>query len=154
MGFTMGLNLLLLLAMVATNILSLYHLSSTIQSKPPAAAPVPDHLIHQLSTIRATINHLTSLQPSKKTPSTAAPAAPSDLLIYTHISPIASSCKDNPALLHQYMNYTPLPSAPTIPPWLKISFSAAATRSPPPLLLKNPFHHSHLASHRSIFAPP
>ncbi|KAL0352898.1 UNVERIFIED_CONTAM: hypothetical protein Sangu_0871100 [Sesamum angustifolium] len=75
MGFTMGLNLLLLLAMVATNILSLYHLSSTIQSKPPAASPVPDHLIHQLSTIRATINHLTSLQPSSppKTPSTAAP---------------------------------------------------------------------------------
>ncbi|KAL2244705.1 uncharacterized protein LOC105175673 [Sesamum indicum] len=116
MGFTMGLNLLLLLAMVATNILSLYHLSSTIQSKPPAAAPVPDHLIHQLSTIRATINHLTSLQPSKKTPSTAAPAAPSDLLIYTHISPIASSCKDNPALLHQYMNYTPFALCPNDSP--------------------------------------
>ncbi|KAI3456062.1 hypothetical protein Pfo_012725 [Paulownia fortunei] len=119
MGFTMGLNLLLLLAMVATNILSLYHLSSTIQSKPPAAPPVPDHLIHQLSTIRATINHLTSLQPStppsKKTPSLTT-TAPSDLLIYTHISPIASSCKDNPILLHQYMNYTPFALCPNDSP--------------------------------------
>lgn len=115
MGFTMGLNLLLLLAMVATNILSLYHLSSTIQSKPPAPPPVPDHLIHQLSTIRATINHLTSLQPSKKTPSAAAAAsssAPSDLLIYAYIAPIGSSCKDNPILLHRYMNYTPFALCP------------------------------------------
>lgn len=117
MGFTMGLNLLLLLAMVATNILSLYHLSSTIQSKPAAPPPVPDHLIHQLSTIRATITHLTTLQPSKKTPSaTATSAAPSDLLIYTHISPIASSCKDNPVLLHRYMNYTPFSLCPNDSP--------------------------------------
>ncbi|KAH6790249.1 S-adenosyl-L-methionine-dependent methyltransferases superfamily protein [Perilla frutescens var. frutescens] len=122
MGFTMGLNLLLLLAMVATNILSLYHLSSNIQSKPPSPPPVPDHLIHQLSTIRATINHLTSLQPStppsKKIPSAAAAAiaAPSDLLIYTHIAPIGSSCKDNPILLHQYMNYTPFSLCPNDAP--------------------------------------
>ncbi|XP_057764164.1 probable methyltransferase At1g29790 [Salvia miltiorrhiza] len=113
MGFTMGLNLLLLLAMVATNILSLYHLSSTIQSKPPAPPPVPDHLIHQLSTIRATINHLTSLSPSKKPPSAAAAApAPSDLLLYTHFAPIGSSCRDNPILLHSYMNYTPFAPCP------------------------------------------
>ncbi|KAG4999610.1 hypothetical protein JHK87_020682 [Glycine soja] len=56
---TMTLNLVLLMAMVATNILSLYHLSSTLQSpkspKPPP--PVPDQLLHQLHTIRATINH-------------------------------------------------------------------------------------------------
>ncbi|CAA0832368.1 S-adenosyl-L-methionine-dependent methyltransferases superfamily protein [Striga hermonthica] len=114
MGFTMGLNLLLLLAMVATNILSLYHLSSNIQSKPPTPPPVPDHLIHQLTTIRATINHLTSLHPSvaKQTPSSASAAAPSDLLIYTNIAPIASSCRDNPALLHRYMNYTPFSLCP------------------------------------------
>ncbi|KAL6567319.1 putative methyltransferase At1g29790 [Orobanche gracilis] len=115
MGFTMGLNLVLLLAMVATNIFSLYHLSSTIQSKTPAPPPVPDHLIHQLSTIRATINHLTSLQPAstaRKPPSSSAANAPSDLLIYTHIAPIASSCKDNPLLLNQYMNYTPFSICP------------------------------------------
>ncbi|XP_022848565.1 uncharacterized protein LOC111370901 [Olea europaea var. sylvestris] len=116
MGFTMCLNLLLLLAMVATNILSLYHLSSTIQSTPPGPPPVPDHLIHQLTTIRATINHLTSLQPAtpstKKTPS----STPSDLLLYTHIAPIASSCKDHPILLHQYMNYTPFALCPNDSP--------------------------------------
>ncbi|KAL1555891.1 putative methyltransferase [Salvia divinorum] len=112
MGFTMGLNLLLLLAMVATNILSLYHLSSTIQSKPPTPPPVPDHLIHQLSTIRATINHLTALRPHNKPSSSAASSAPSDLLLYTRFSPIASSCKDNPILLHTYMNYTPFSPCP------------------------------------------
>ncbi|KAG8385338.1 hypothetical protein BUALT_Bualt03G0032400 [Buddleja alternifolia] len=120
MRFTMGLNLLLLLAMVATNILSLYHLSTTIQSKPPPSPPVPDHLIHQLTTIRATINHLTSLQPStpptNKPPSATTIPAPSDLLIYTHISPIASSCKDYPHLLHTYMNYTPFSLCPNDAP--------------------------------------
>ncbi|XP_075513669.1 putative methyltransferase At1g29790 [Primulina tabacum] len=112
MGFTMGLNLLLLLAMVATNILSLYHLSSTVNSSPAAAPPVPDHLIHQLSTIRATINHLTTLQsstpPTKKTPSSTA----SELLLSASILPIASSCRDHPKLLHQYMTYTPFSVCP------------------------------------------
>ncbi|XP_009614046.1 putative methyltransferase At1g29790 [Nicotiana tabacum] len=116
MGFTMGLNLLLLVAMVATNILSLYHLSSNLQSKPPVAPPVPDHLLHQLQTIRATINHLTRLQPPAP-PAAAAKksilAIPSDLLLYTHLSPIASSCKDHPDLLHQYMNYTPFSLCPS-----------------------------------------
>nr|GMD09200.1 putative S-adenosyl-L-methionine-dependent methyltransferase [Ipomoea batatas] len=115
MGFTMGLNMLLLMAMVATNILSLYHLSSNIQSISPAAnvAAVPDHLIRQLQTIRATINHLTSLQspapPSSRKPSVS---IPSDLLLYAHMSPIASACKDYPDLLHQYMNYTPFALCP------------------------------------------
>ncbi|XP_051128790.1 probable methyltransferase At1g29790 [Andrographis paniculata] len=122
MGFTMGLNMLLLLAMVATNILSLYHLSSTVSSAAPAATPpaVPDHLLRQLSTIRATIAHLTTLQssapPSKKTLAATggggAVGAPSDLLIYTHIAPIASACKDHPDMLHQYMNYTPFSICP------------------------------------------
>ncbi|KAK6124109.1 hypothetical protein DH2020_042135 [Rehmannia glutinosa] len=93
---------------------------STISPPPsnpnPRPTPVPDHLIHQLSTIRATINHLTSLQPTKKPPSAAAAAAPSDLLVYTHIAPIASSCKDNPILLHQYMNYTPFSLCPNDSP--------------------------------------
>ncbi|KAL5577150.1 hypothetical protein UlMin_018849 [Ulmus minor] len=113
MGFTMGLNLLLLLAMVATNILSLYHLSSTIQSpKPPTPPPVPDHLIRQLHTIRATINHLTRHQPDHSAAVADRPATPSDLLLYSHLSPIASSCHSHPELLHKYMNYTPFSLCP------------------------------------------
>lgn len=118
MSFTMGLNLLLLMAMVATNILSLYHLSSTIQSPKqttPLKSPVPDHLLHQLQTIRATINHLTRNHPSPSTNSRAAATTtkpPSDLLIYSRLSPIASSCHNHPDLLHKYMNYTPFSLCP------------------------------------------
>nr|XP_043620604.1 probable methyltransferase At1g29790 [Erigeron canadensis] len=117
MGFTMGLNLLLLLAMVATNILSLYHLSTTMISttKPPSATapPVPDHLLRQLQTIRATINHLTRLHPNPTTtPTTTSTSPPSDLLLYTQLSPIASACRHHPDLLHQYMNYTPFTTCP------------------------------------------
>ncbi|KAL3624819.1 putative methyltransferase At1g29790 [Castilleja foliolosa] len=110
MSFTMGLKLLLLTAMVATNILSLYHLSTTVHPKPPTAAapPVPDHLLHHLSTIRAAITHLTNLHST--TPSPA--ATPSDLLLYTKISPIGSSCKNYQNLLHKYMNYTPFSLCP------------------------------------------
>uniref|UniRef100_A0A2P2NYW4 Methyltransferase type 11 domain-containing protein n=1 Tax=Rhizophora mucronata TaxID=61149 RepID=A0A2P2NYW4_RHIMU len=118
MGVTMGLNLLLLLAMVATNILSLYHLlSSTVQS-PDATShhQVPDQLIHQLYTIRATINHLTRRQPPS-TPSSAAnvqykPIIPPDLLLYSQLSPIASACHNYPDLLHKYMDYTPYSVCP------------------------------------------
>ncbi|KAI4295392.1 hypothetical protein L6164_035441 [Bauhinia variegata] len=120
MGYTMGLNLLLLMAMVATNILSLYHLSSTLQSPKSTKAPppVPDELLRQLHTIRATINHLTRLQqsssanPAANTASTK-PNIPSDLLLYSRISPIASSCHNHPDLLHKYMSYirfSPCPS--------------------------------------------
>ncbi|GAV64942.1 Methyltransf_29 domain-containing protein [Cephalotus follicularis] len=111
MGFTMGLNLLLLIAMVATNILSLYHLSSTLQStKPQPLQPVPDHLLHQLNTIRATINHLTRHQPNPTT--TTHRTSPPDLLLYSRISPIASSCHNHPDLLNTYMNYTPFSLCP------------------------------------------
>ncbi|KAJ4703792.1 S-adenosyl-L-methionine-dependent methyltransferases superfamily protein [Melia azedarach] len=120
MGFTMGLNLVLLLAMVATNILSLYHLSSTtfLQSpKPPSHQAVPDHLLHQLQTIRATINHLTRHHPATNaatTTTTSIPTTtiPQDLLLYSHLSPIASSCHNHPDLLHRYMNYTPFSLCP------------------------------------------
>ncbi|KAJ6886213.1 hypothetical protein NC651_026789 [Populus alba x Populus x berolinensis] len=115
MGFTMGLNLVLVLAMVATNILSLYHLSSTIQSpKPPSQQPVPDHLLHQLNTIRATIRHLTRHQPPSTTPSptTPKPSLPLDLLLYSQLSPIASSCHNHPDLLHKYMSYSPYSLCP------------------------------------------
>ena len=113
MGFTMGLNLLLLLAMVATNILSLYHLSSTLQTPKnhPTAAPlVPDHLIQQLHTIRATINQLTRLQPTVTATATTTATkstTPSDLLLHSRLSPIASSCHNHADLLHKYMTYTP-----------------------------------------------
>ncbi|KAF5465986.1 hypothetical protein F2P56_015945 [Juglans regia] len=98
MGFTMSLNLLLLVDMVATNILSLYHLSSTIQTsgKPPAPPLVPDRL--------------TRLQPTPNLATKAIVATttiPSDLLLYSLFSPIATSCHYHPELLHRYMNYTP-----------------------------------------------
>lgn len=116
MGMTMGLNLLLLIAMVATNILSLYHLSSTVQNKTttatttvPSHHEVPDHLIHQLSTIRATINHLTHHHP---TAGATAGKAPPELLLHSQLSPIASACHSHPDLLHRYMNYTPFSACP------------------------------------------
>ncbi|CAO2823435.1 unnamed protein product [Amaranthus hypochondriacus] len=118
MSFTMGLNFLLLVAMVATNLLSLYHLSSTTSffhpTTPPQSTPVPQYLLQQLQTIRATINHLTRLQPSDKNPqpSNSINAPPSDLLTYAKFSPVASSCHDYPDLLHQYMNYTPFSLCP------------------------------------------
>ncbi|RZC83444.1 hypothetical protein C5167_046230 [Papaver somniferum] len=113
MGIGMGLNLLLLLAMVATNILSLYHLSSSLNKPVKSSQQVPDHLIHQLNTIRATINHLTHLRSTTSDPDvTSKPPIPSDLLLYAHISPIASACHDHPELLHRYMNYTPFSLCP------------------------------------------
>ncbi|GAB2211086.1 hypothetical protein Droror1_Dr00016377 [Drosera rotundifolia] len=110
----MGPNLLLLLAMVTANLLSLYHLSSNLQSQQPQTPPVvPDHLIRQLSTIRATINHLTRHQqdgPTTKRQTTS--SSPSDLLLYSSLGPIASSCRDHPHLLRAYMNYTPFSPCP------------------------------------------
>ncbi|KAI7755171.1 hypothetical protein M8C21_026041 [Ambrosia artemisiifolia] len=98
--------------MVATNILSLYHLSTTMTTtKPPTnpTSPIPDHLIHQLQTIRATITHLTR-HPSTTTTTTS--TIPPELLLYTQLSSIASSCSHHPNLLHQYMNYTPFATCP------------------------------------------
>ncbi|KAF3449895.1 hypothetical protein FNV43_RR05974 [Rhamnella rubrinervis] len=104
MGYTMGLNLVLLMAMVATNILSLYHLSSSINQtpKPPPPQPVPDYLLHQLHTIRATMNHLTRHHPDTSSTSSSGTnkaAVPSDLILYSQLSPIASSCHNHPDLL-------------------------------------------------------
>ncbi|XP_065879851.1 probable methyltransferase At1g29790 [Euphorbia lathyris] len=162
MGFTMGLNLLLLVAMVATSILSLYHLSSpTLQSpKPPVPLQVPDHLLHQLQTIRATINHLTRHQPSDSTSSTSesTPTIPPDLLLYSQLSPIASSCHNHPDLLHKYMTYTPYSLCPLDsdlaesliirgchPLPRRRCFSKTPTK-PPSSLPRNPFPSSFLDS--------
>ncbi|KAG2318966.1 hypothetical protein Bca4012_054810 [Brassica carinata] len=127
-GFTMSLNLLLLVAMVATNILSLYHLSSTtnffqstLKSSPSSVPTVPDHLLRQLHTIRAAINHLTNHHQPDKSASTASSstvsssssAPPKDLLLYSKLSPIASACHNYPDLLHEYMNYTPFSTCPS-----------------------------------------
>ncbi|KAH9627308.1 hypothetical protein KSS87_013553 [Heliosperma pusillum] len=109
MSFTMGLNLILLIAMVATNILSLYHLSATTnffnqKSQLSSATQVPNHLLRQLHTIRATINHLTRLHPPARATNVA--IRPSDLVTVSHLSPVPTSCHQFPELLHQYMNYT------------------------------------------------
>ncbi|XP_073002307.1 probable methyltransferase At1g29790 [Typha latifolia] len=127
MGVGMGLNLLLLLAMVATNILSLYHLSSTrFSSSSHLPSPhlsdaddhdVPDHLLRQLHTIRATISHLTHLHSPPTTTTTsssskASPPPPPELLLYSRLSPIASACSDNPDLLRRFMSYTPFSLCP------------------------------------------
>ncbi|CAN6817060.1 unnamed protein product, partial [Brassica oleracea] len=124
-GFTMSLNLLLLVAMVATNILSLYHLSSTtnffqsaVKSSPSSVPTVPDHLLRQLHTIRAAINHLTNHNPDKSTSTasstvSSSSAPPKDLLLYSKLSPIASACHNYPDLLHEYMNYTPFSLCPS-----------------------------------------
>ncbi|GLT62559.1 hypothetical protein SLA2020_351860 [Shorea laevis] len=133
MGYTMGLNLLLLLAMVATNILSLYHLSSTLQTpkRPPSQPLVPDDLLRQLHTIRGTINHLTRLHPTTD-PSTkpTTTTTPSDLLLQSQLSPIATACHNHPDLLHRYMNYTPFSLCPKTPTSsLSPSFCVAAIHS-------------------------
>ncbi|CAH8332560.1 unnamed protein product [Eruca vesicaria subsp. sativa] len=119
-GFTMSLNLLLLVAMVATNILSLYHLSSTtsffqstLKSSPSSLPTVPNHLLRQLHTIRSAINHLTTHQPDKPTSTVSSSAPPKDLLLYSKLSPIASACHNHPDLLHEYMNYTPFSTCPS-----------------------------------------
>ncbi|XP_042403499.1 probable methyltransferase At1g29790 isoform X1 [Zingiber officinale] len=117
MAVGMGLYLLLLLATVATNILSLYHLSS-IRGLPTVATSsaspdVPDHLLHQLYAIRATISHLTRLRSnSSSTSASSRTAPPPELLVYARIAPFASACSDHPDLLHRYMNYTPYTACP------------------------------------------
>ncbi|GKU92494.1 hypothetical protein SLEP1_g6208 [Rubroshorea leprosula] len=120
MVFTMSLNLFLLMAMVTTNIFSLYHLSSNLQFPKPTSlthSPIPDHRLLQLHTIRATINHLTRHYPSSDAASTnggkpSSAAVPRDLLLYSRLSSIASSCHNHVDLLHKYMSYTPFSICP------------------------------------------
>ncbi|KAF3335959.1 hypothetical protein FCM35_KLT20466 [Carex littledalei] len=123
--YSMGLNLLLLVAMVATNILSLYHLSSShrLFSSPPSLPlsssssddQPPEHLLRQLHTIRATISHLSHLHshPSDASSSSSTPPPPSELVLFSRLSPISSACASHPTLLRQYMNYTPFSTCPS-----------------------------------------
>ncbi|KAK8349660.1 hypothetical protein V6Z12_A06G157700 [Gossypium hirsutum] len=111
MAFAMGFNFLLLLAMAATNILSLYHLSLTFRSpkpSPPIPIHIPQHLLRHLNDIRATINHLTA---STSDPKRTSPV-PHDLILHSQVAPIASSCHRHPYLLRRYMNYTPFSTCP------------------------------------------
>ncbi|KAK9170089.1 hypothetical protein Syun_002229 [Stephania yunnanensis] len=75
------------------------------------------------------------------TTATPTTTAPSDLLLYSHISPIGSAFHQHPDLLHRYMNYTPtlsalrptprrIPPPPRLPP--TPSRAAFFSPSPPP----------------------
>lgn len=112
MGQGLSLNLVLLLAMVVTNILSLYRLSSFQLHGPQPDPPVPDHLLHQLATIRATINHLTLLRSTGSAGKGRSAAVPPDLLLLPRITSVASACRHHPDLLQRYMNYTPFSPCP------------------------------------------
>ncbi|KAK9092538.1 hypothetical protein Syun_027449 [Stephania yunnanensis] len=92
-----------------------------------------------LTTIRATINHLRSTATPATTTATSTTTAPSDLLLYSHISPIGSACHRHPDLLHRYMNRTPTLSAPPTYP----------SPNPPP-----PRRHPLLARRRASLLPP
>ncbi|KAL4326694.1 uncharacterized protein DS421_13g390870 [Arachis hypogaea] len=86
--------------------------NSPIAKIPKPPTPVPDQLLHLLHTIRATINHLTRLQHSIDTTTTSS-TIPPNLLLYSHLNPIASSCHNHPDLLHKYMSYTPFSLCPS-----------------------------------------
>ncbi|KAK9696912.1 hypothetical protein RND81_08G004800 [Saponaria officinalis] len=109
MSLKMVVKLILLVAIVATNILSLYHLSYTthfFKPKQPTTSPqVPNHLLHQLHALRAAINHLTRLHAPSRAPNT--PRHPSDLVTLSRFSSIPTACNNYPELFYQYMNYTP-----------------------------------------------
>ncbi|KAL9236890.1 hypothetical protein vseg_011504 [Gypsophila vaccaria] len=130
MSLKMGLKLVLLIAMVATNLLSLYHLSyvtNFFKPKKPASPDVPNHLLHQLHALRASITRLTRLHapprdggPVHAPPRAGmaphapegggtrphAPAVPGELVAVSRVSAIPTACKDDPERFHRYMNYT------------------------------------------------
>ncbi|XP_031490123.1 probable methyltransferase At1g29790 [Nymphaea colorata] len=128
LGVGMGLNMLLLVAMVATNIFSLYHLASIRNPPNPPAPPVPDHLLRHLSTIRATITHLAARHASAASAAGNA-AIPPELIRYTaerrlplgrsvvteqDIFPfsVGTACQSHPDLLSRFMNYTAFKPCP------------------------------------------
>ncbi|KAG8092683.1 hypothetical protein GUJ93_ZPchr0012g21401 [Zizania palustris] len=107
----LSLNVAFLLSMVATNLLSLYHLSSRASTAPPLLLqrqPQDDQLLRQLTAIRATVSHLNHLHSSSPPP----PPPPPELILYSRLAPLASACSAHPDLLHRFMSYTPFASCP------------------------------------------
>lgn len=115
-GWPCGLNLnvLFLLSMVATNLLSLYHLSIRASTAPPQLLLRPDQhgedqqLLRQLDAIRASVSHLNHLRSSSPPP----PPPPPELLLYSRLAPVASACSAHPDLLHRFMSYAPFAPCP------------------------------------------
>lgn len=118
-GLNLGvkLNVVLLLSVVATNLVSLYHLSLRAATVPPlilqhqqggAGDEEELALIRQLDAIRAGVSQLNHLRSSSRPP----PPPPPELLLYSRLAPVASACSAHPDLLHRYMSYTPFASCP------------------------------------------
>uniref|UniRef100_A0A0E0MB78 Methyltransferase type 11 domain-containing protein n=1 Tax=Oryza punctata TaxID=4537 RepID=A0A0E0MB78_ORYPU len=108
-----SLNIAFLLSMVATNLLSLYHLSTRASTAPPLLTLPPhqrqdEQLLRQLTAIRATVSHLNHLRSSTPPP----PPPPPELLLYSRLAPLASACSAHPDLLHRFMSYTPFSPCP------------------------------------------
>uniref|UniRef100_A0A0D9XMX6 Methyltransferase type 11 domain-containing protein n=1 Tax=Leersia perrieri TaxID=77586 RepID=A0A0D9XMX6_9ORYZ len=106
-----GLNVAFLLSMVATNLVSLYHLSTRASTAIAPHPPEPEQqqqLIRQLSAIRATVSHLNHLRSSTPPP----PPPPPELILYSRLAPLASACSAHPDLLHRFMSYTPFSPCP------------------------------------------
>lgn len=113
-------NALLLLSVVATNLVSLYHLSLRAATAPPLPpslqhqqqlgeeVPQDEELIRQLGAIRAGVSQLNHLRSSSPPP----PPPPPELLLYSRLAPVASACSAHPDLLHRYMSYTPFAPCP------------------------------------------
>ncbi|KAK3157261.1 hypothetical protein QOZ80_2AG0118460 [Eleusine coracana subsp. coracana] len=121
------LNALLLLSVVATNLVSLYHLSLRAATSPPLlpslqlqlqqqlekeevphADDEQEALIRQLGAIRAGVSQLNHLRSSSPPP----PPPPPELVLYSRLAPVASACAAHPDLLHRYMSYTPFAPCP------------------------------------------
>ncbi|XP_051198899.1 probable methyltransferase At1g29790 [Lolium perenne] len=109
-GWPCGLNLnvVFLLSMVATNLLSLYHLSIRASSNTPPLQSGPgfdqQQVLQQLNAIRATVSHLRS--------ASATPPPPPELVLYTRLAPVGSACSAHPDLLHRFMSYVPFAACP------------------------------------------
>ncbi|KAL6642617.1 hypothetical protein ACP70R_020798 [Stipagrostis hirtigluma subsp. patula] len=115
LNLSLKLNVLLLLSVVATNLVSLYHLSLRAATAPallPSLQQGDDQeelaLIRQLDAIRAGVSQLNHLRSSSPPP----PPPPPELVLYSRLAPVASACAAHPELLHRYMSYTPFAPCP------------------------------------------
>ncbi|CAN6311737.1 unnamed protein product [Urochloa humidicola] len=117
LNLSVRLNVLLLLSVVATNLVSLYHLSLRAATAPPLLPQQHQQsgggeeelaLIRQLDAIRAGVSQLSHLRSSSPPP----PPPPPELLLYSRLAPVASACSAHPDLLHRYMSYTPFSPCP------------------------------------------